>query len=302
MYPVCPEWVPLPDSPEMAQIFSVDFNLDFDVSLDEVLDDNIDVPVTRQIYLNNRHIPLTSIDDLSENLEALSEIETDRSDLLPVDPASTPLPDSPTIAGSPVTRKHRCNRHESLVSIDGLIEHKQALSEMKTEPSGLLLIDPASIPLPDSPIIAGVPNVTVARKHCRERHAPLMAVDGLSEYMQAMRAPTKAVEGAGIPRIDYGNPTLLTALGSHAPTDEEVEWTIKLSERIKMRKAQAAKAAVNVENAIVMPGKKGLGSKDMRIFLGANIHTLGGKGTRGSGARMMVRVMRAGIRGLFSRR
>jgi len=202
----------------------------------------------------------------------------------------------------PVTRQHHFHRQIPLTQIDGLSENLQALSGVVTDVSTMQEMDPASTPLSDRPTIPQNPGVPITRKHRRDRHAPLTSTDGLSEYMQAMMPLKESVKGAGIPRRDYGNPSPETALGSHAPTAEEIAWTKRLEARMQMRRARAVKAALKVENAIVVSGKRGLGSKDMRMSLGANVHAITESGRAAAGTTLMARAVRAGIWGVFSRR
>ncbi len=202
----------------------------------------------------------------------------------------------------PVTPHRHIHRQIPLTQIDGLSEYLQALSGTVTDESTMQETNSASFPLSDSPTIPQNPDVRITRKHRRDRHAPLTSSEGLSEYMQAMMPLKESVKGAGIPRRDYGNPSPETALGSHAPTAEEIAWTKRLEARMQMRRARAVKAALNVENAIVVSGKRGLGSKDMRMSLGANVHAITESGRAAAGTTLMARAVRAGIWGMFSRR
>jgi hypothetical protein len=91
-------------------------------------------------------------------------------------------------------------------------------------------------PRPDSPTVPDLINDVMVNTHCDEREQPITGLH--SEWLQAMYGERSNTPGAGIPRIDYGPVTSITALCSHAPTDEERAWMSRLSERVEMRKAQ----------------------------------------------------------------
>lgn len=147
-------------------------------------------------------------------------------------------------------RQYRLHRSIPLALINGLTENMQALSEQITDTSPLFVDDCASIPVPESPTVIQNPDKTITRRHIRNRHDPLTAINGLSEYMQAMIAPIESVSGAGIPRRNYGNPDFYMALASHAPSAKEIEWTRKLEKKIRMRNA------AGTEKVMMVHGKK----------------------------------------------